>query len=72
MSLSLDWNQTHHSDRAYLDGAQGTTELADWGILSTFSNGKNKRSFYARRTYEGTVYRLWKINIKRLAEFANE
>lgn len=60
------------SAQGYLDGAQGTTELADLGILSTFSNGKNKRSFYARRTYEGIVYRLWKINIKRLAEVANE
>lgn len=58
--------------QGYLDGAQGTAELADLGILSTFSNGKNKRSFYARRTYEGNVYRLWKINIKRLSEVANE
>lgn len=60
------------SAQGYLDGGQGTSELVDLGILSTFSNGKNKRSFYARRTYEGTVYRLWKINLKRLEEVANE
>lgn len=60
------------SAQGYLDGAQGTTELADLGILSTFSNGKNKRSFCVRRTYNGIVYRFWKINIKRLVEVANE
>lgn len=69
---SLIHTHLSNNGQGYLDGVQGAAELADLGILSTFANGKKKRSFYARRTYDGKTHRLWKINLSRLTEVANE